>query len=71
MIDRYGFHLEGVAGQDEATIIEAFCLEYYGSTPVIPPLIVVPPQAGQLQAVADFLSELRGSKVELRAPARG
>ncbi len=71
MIDRYGFHLEGVTGQDEATIMEAFCLEYYGSTPVIPPLIVVPPQAGRLQAVADFLSELRGSKVELRAPARG
>jgi excinuclease ABC subunit C len=71
MVDRYGFHLEGVAGQDEATIVEAFCLEYYGSTPVIPPLIVVPPQAGQLRAVADFLSQLRGSRVELRAPVRG
>jgi len=71
MVDRYGFHLESVAGQDEAAIMEAFCLEYYGSTPVIPPLIVVPPQAGGLQGVADFLSDLRGSRVELRAPARG
>jgi excinuclease ABC subunit C len=71
MVDRYGFHLEGVAGQDEAALIEAFCLEYYGSTPVIPPLIVVPPQAGEQRALAEFLSELRGARVELRAPARG
>ncbi|MHB8059836.1 MAG: helix-hairpin-helix domain-containing protein, partial [Gaiellaceae bacterium] len=71
MVDRHGFQLEGVAGQDEAAIVEAFCLEYYGSTPVIPPLIVVPPQAGKLQALADFLGQLRGSRVELRAPARG
>ncbi len=71
MVDRYEFHLEGVAGQDEAALVEAFCLEYYGSMPVIPSLVVVPPAAGDLQAVADFLSELRGTKVELRAPARG
>ena len=71
MVDRFSFHLEGAAGQDEPAIVEAFCLEYYGSIPVIPPLIVVPPQAGQQQAVADFLSELRGSRVELRPPARG
>jgi excinuclease ABC subunit C len=71
MIDRYAFHLEGVAGQDEAALVEAFCLEYYGSTALIPPLIVVPPQAGSLPAVADFLSELRGARVEVRVPARG
>ena len=71
MVDRHGFHLEGVAGQDEAALIEAFCLEYYGSTAVIPPLIVIPPQAGGQRALADFLSELRGARVELRAPERG
>jgi excinuclease ABC subunit C len=71
MIDRHGFHLEGVAGQDESALVEAFCLEYYGSTPVIPPLILVPPEAAGLQAVAEFLSELRGARVELRAPVRG
>ena len=31
MIDRYGFHLENVEGQDVTTILEAFCLEYYGT----------------------------------------
>jgi excinuclease ABC subunit C len=71
MVDRYSFHLEGVSEEDEAAVMEAFCLEYYGSTPLIPPLIVVPPAAAGLDAVADFLTELRGARVELRAPARG
>src|SRR5207248_3968328 len=42
MIDRYGFHLENVEGQETSALLEAFCLEYYGSTPSIPPQIVVP-----------------------------
>ena len=33
MIDRYAFHLENVGGQDLTTVLEAFCLEYYGSAP--------------------------------------
>ncbi|MGC9974996.1 MAG: excinuclease ABC subunit UvrC [Gaiellaceae bacterium] len=71
MVDRYGFQLESVAGQDEAALVEAFCLEYYGSAPAIPPLIVVPRASAGLEAVADYLSELRGGRVELRAPQRG
>jgi excinuclease ABC subunit C len=30
MIDRYGFHLENVEGQDTSALLEAFCVEYYG-----------------------------------------
>jgi len=71
MIDRHGFHLENVEGQDPTTILEAFCLEYYGNAPSIPPQLVVPPEATGLEALEQFLSELRGSRVEVRAPARG
>jgi excinuclease ABC subunit C len=71
LIDRYGFHLENVAGQDPATILEAFMLEYYGSAPSVPPQIVVPGDAGDTAALAEFLSERRGSSVEVRAPSRG
>src|SRR5215472_7713910 len=42
LIDRYSFHLENVGGQDLTTILESFCLEYYGSAPSVPPQIVVP-----------------------------
>jgi excinuclease ABC subunit C len=71
MIDRYSFHLENVGGQDLTTVLESFCLEYYGSAPSVPPQIVVPRDAGDTSALSEFLSERRGARVEVRAPARG
>ena len=71
MIDRYGFHLENVEGHDVATVLEAFALEYYGSAPSVPPQIIVPREAGDMSALAEFLSERRGSRVEVRPAERG
>src|SRR5437764_863007 len=71
MIDRYSFHLENVGGQDLNTVLESFCLEYYGSAPSVPPQIVVPRAAGDLSALAEFLSEKRGARVEVRSAERG
>jgi excinuclease ABC subunit C len=70
LVDRHSFHLENVAGQDVPTLLEAFCLEYYGSAPAVPPEIVVPAGA-ESDALAGFLSELRGSTVEVRPARRG
>jgi excinuclease ABC subunit C len=71
MVDRYGFHLENVEGHDVAAVLEAFALEYYGSAPSVPPQIVVPRDAGDTSALAEFLSERRGSRVEVRVAERG
>jgi excinuclease ABC subunit C len=71
MVDRHSFHLENVGGQDVTTIIESFCLEYYGNAPSVPPQIIVPHDAGDLTALAQFLSERRGAKVEVRIAERG
>jgi excinuclease ABC subunit C len=71
MVDRYSFHLENAAGEDVAEVLEQFCLEYYGSAPSIPPQLLVPSEVGDVRALETFLSELRGSRVEVRAPARG
>jgi excinuclease ABC subunit C len=71
LVDRYSFHLDNVAGQDLATLVESFCLEYYGSAPSIPPLLVVPGEIGSTAALGEFLSELRGAKVEVRPARRG
>src|SRR5438477_4737065 len=71
MVDRYSFHLENVGGQDVTTILEAFALEYYGSAPSVPPQIIVPRDAGDLSALAEFLSERRGARVEVRIAERG
>jgi excinuclease ABC subunit C len=71
LIDRYSFHLENVEGQDLDTVLEAFVLEYYGSAPSVPPQIVVPRDVGDVAALAEFLSERRGSRVEVRKAERG
>src|SRR5215211_5991616 len=71
LTDRHSFFLENVAGQDVESLLEAFCLEYYGSAPSIPPLIVVPPDAGRLAGLEEFLSDLRGTRVEVRPARRG
>ena len=71
MIDRYGFHLENTADEDEQAVLEAFVTEYYGSTPSVPPEVVVPAGIPDTSAIAEFLSERRGARVEVRSPARG
>jgi excinuclease ABC subunit C len=37
----------------------------------VPPQIVVPPDAGDTSALEEFLTERRGSRVEVRTPSRG
>jgi excinuclease ABC subunit C len=70
MIDRYGFHVDNVVDQDELSVLEAFVVEYYGTAPSVPPQVLVPLHC-DTAAIADFLSDRRGSRVEVRAPARG
>ena len=71
LVDRFAFHLENVAGQDRATILESFCVEHYGGAPAVPPQVIVPPDVHDTEALADFLGDLRGARVEVRAPQRG
>ncbi len=71
MVDRYSFHLENAAGEELGEVLEQFCLEYYGAAPSIPPQILVPRGSGDTTALEEFLSEQRGSHVEVRAPERG
>ncbi len=59
-------------------MLEQFCLEYYGSSPAIPPQILVPHGAGDTSALAAFLGDAarlarRGARAGARreAPAAG
>ena len=52
-------------------MLEGFCLEYYATAPSLPPLILVPPGSGDLGPLEAYLSGLRGTHVEVRAPQRG
>ena len=50
--------------------LKAFCLEYDGSAPTSRPSSR-PAHAGNTAALEQFLSDRRGARVEVRAPARG
>ena len=71
MIDRYGFHLENVSGEDAQSILEAFVLEYYGAAPSAPPEVLIPAGVADPAPLAEFLSSRRGSRVVVRTPLRG
>lgn len=71
MIDRHAFHLENAAGEDAQAVLESFVLEYYGSAPSVPPEVLVPAEVSDTAALSEFLTERRGARVEVRAPARG
>src|SRR5262245_26915018 len=66
MIDRYGFHLENVEGEDEQTVLEAFVIEYYGTVPSIPPQVFVPASVADTARRAATRSRRAAALEELR-----
>jgi excinuclease ABC subunit C len=83
--DRQSFYLDNEAGGDVADVAEAFILQYYTSAMMVPPLLIVQRELGSppspsppspspptpTPALAEALSERRGSPVEIRAAERG
>jgi excinuclease ABC subunit C len=80
LADRQSFYLDNAAGGDVAAVTEAFILQYYASAMMVPPLLIVQRELGSpttssgpnpAPALAQALSERRGSPVEIRAAERG
>jgi excinuclease ABC subunit C len=73
LADRHSFYLTNEAGHDEAEVTEEFVLQYYATSPAIPPQVIVPPGLGREreEALGALLSERRGSAVEVRHAERG
>ncbi|MEW6582634.1 MAG: excinuclease ABC subunit UvrC [Actinomycetota bacterium] len=68
--DRQSFFVD-TGGADDAGVLEGFALEYYAVAAAIPPLVVVPGEAGVGEALRELLTARRGTKVEVRAAERG
>ena len=69
--DRQSFFLDTAGAEDEATVLVQFAYEYYAMALAIPGLVVIP-QGSEAEAdLESLLSERRGSRVEVRASARG
>jgi excinuclease ABC subunit C len=69
--DRQSFYLSNEAGYEIGEVAEEFLLQYYGDTMVIPAQIIVQPHVPDREALGELLTELRGTRVEVRAAERG
>jgi excinuclease ABC subunit C len=52
-------------------VAEEFVLQYYATSPAIPPQILVSSSAGNLETMAEALGDRRGAAVEIRHAERG
>src|SRR6478609_6020849 len=73
LADRQSFYLTNEAGRDEAEVAEEFVLQYYATSPAIPPQVIVPRGLGREreQGLGVLLTERRNTPVEVRHAERG
>ena len=75
-----GWVIDKIEEMDEAGLVDQFLSQFYGSqaelaeegeTSPVPRELLVPALPDDTEAVSDWLSDLRGSRVALRVPQRG
>ena len=75
-----GWVVDKIEEMDEAALVDQFLSQFYGSqaelaeegeTSPVPRELLVPALPDDTEAVSDWLSDLRGSRVALRVPQRG
>ncbi|MDQ4130529.1 MAG: excinuclease ABC subunit UvrC [Actinomycetota bacterium] len=71
LADRQSFYLENAAGRGEEEVAEEFVLQYYATSPAVPPQVIVPRALEDIDPLAGALAERRGAPVEVRHAERG
>jgi excinuclease ABC subunit C len=71
LADRQSFYLENAAGREEPEVAEEFVLQYYATSPAIPPQVIVPRGLTRTEVLEEALSDQRGAPVEVRHAERG
>ncbi|HEX8068005.1 MAG TPA: excinuclease ABC subunit UvrC [Thermoleophilaceae bacterium] len=72
LADRQSFYLDNQAARGDAEVAEEFVLQYYATSPAIPPQVIVSREvAAGADALAEALGERRGAPVEVRHAERG
>src|SRR5919106_4628973 len=71
LADRQSFYLSNEARRDEGEVAEEFVLQYYATSPAIPPRVVVQRALQDAGVLAQALAERRGGPVEVRHAERG
>jgi excinuclease ABC subunit C len=69
--DRQSFFLDAAGAEDEATVLVQFAYEYYAMALAIPSRVIVAQDSGAAADLEALLSDRKGTRVEVRAAARG
>lgn len=67
---REHFMIENSSHEDDKTIITQFIISFYGGTPKVPKNIYIP-DSDEIEALEEFLSIKRNSKVYVKIPIKG
>jgi excinuclease ABC subunit C len=71
MVGREHFVVTGARDVSDAEVLGSFLPQYYASTDSIPREVLVPVQPSDVDPLATFLADRRGSRVTVRVPQRG
>jgi excinuclease ABC subunit C len=73
LADRQSFYLDNQAAREESEVAEEFVLQYYATSPAIPPQVIVGRDVATTTggAIAEALEDRRGAPVEVRHAERG
>lgn len=71
MVGRDHFMLSGGEEENDQDILAAFVKQYYSQAAFIPREILLPLELGEQHLVAEWLSSVKGGKVQVEVPKRG
>jgi excinuclease ABC subunit C len=71
LADRQSFYLDNPGERAEGEVAEEFVVQYYATSPAIPPQVIVPVELENVEVLEEALGERRGTHVEVRHAERG
>ncbi len=71
LIGREYFVLEGAEGEAAGEVMGSFIEQFYTEAAYVPPEILMPAEASEVEIIRQWLSSKRGADVVLRVPKRG
>ncbi|MDP3879618.1 MAG: excinuclease ABC subunit UvrC [Dehalococcoidales bacterium] len=71
LIGRESFVLQGTQHEAPPQIMTDFVKQFYGSSPYVPPLLLLQHPVEDMAVVRDWLQSRRGARVDIQVPGRG
>jgi excinuclease ABC subunit C len=68
---RETFVLQGIRDETPAQVMTSFVKQFYGSSPYVPPLVLLQHSVEDLDVIKEWLKNKRGGSVDIQVPRRG